>query len=79
MRQPLRTLLKNLNAAQTVDMNNYYSESINESNSVGCIKFCRKHSTVLLLHTGSFHKYHDDGLQQAVFIKKVVNFLTQTA
>ena len=22
------------------------------------------------LHTGSFHKYHDDGLQQAVFIKK---------
>ena len=25
-------------------------------------------------HTGSFHKYHDDGLQQAVFIKKVVNF-----
>ena len=26
------------------------------------------------LHTGSFHKYHDDGLQQAVFIKKVVNF-----
>ena len=26
------------------------------------------------VHTGSFHKYHDDGLQQAVFIKKVVNF-----
>ena len=31
------------------------------------------------VHTGSFHKYHNDGLQQAVFIKKVVNFLTQTA
>ena len=33
---------------------------------------------VLILHTGSFHKYHNDGLQQAVLIIKTVNFLIQT-
>ena len=31
------------------------------------------------LHTGSFHKYRADGLQQSIFIKKIVNFLIQTA
>ena len=41
--------------------------------------FFQNHKKCWIVHTGSFHKYHDDGLQQAVFIKKGVNFLTQTA
>ena len=59
-----------------VDMQVSSRPVLNKSISLFFLLSGAKRSTdkIFLLDTGSFHKYHDDGLQQAVFIKKVVNF-----